>query len=243
MGPYHKFYIPQNDAAGMIAVMDRVGVADLAFSTHLAISADCRLGNRLTAQAVARYPERLIGQAVADPNRPEQIRAELTYLFDDCGFRAIKVAPDTHGHSIGGRGYAPAWEFAGERGCLFLVHTFHGSPLDDPQLLAPLAERYPNVPILAVHSGALTAGFTGAIGLAKAYPNIYLDVSGSYITGAWIKRMVREVGAEKVIFSSDIPFIDLRCGLGRVIYAGLDPLELALVLGGNARRLLNLTAN
>ena len=50
--------------------------------------------------------------------------------------------------------------------------------------------------------------------------------------------MVREAGAERVIFSSDIPFIDLRYGLGRVLFADLTPGEQALVLGGNIRRLL-----
>jgi predicted TIM-barrel fold metal-dependent hydrolase len=52
--------------------------------------------------------------------------------------------------------------------------------------------------------------------------------------------MVREVGADRVIFSSDIPFIDLRYGLGRVLFAPLTPEERALVLGGNIRRLLSL---
>ena len=51
---------------------------------------------------------------------------------------------------------------------------------------------------------------------------------------------VREAGAERVIFSSDIPFIDLRYCLGRVLFAGLNPAEQALVLGGNIRRLLKL---
>jgi len=45
-----------------------------------------------------------------------------------------------------------------------------------------------------------------------------------------------------VIFSSDIPFIDLRYSLGRVLNAGLTPAEQALVLGGNIRRLVGLAA-
>jgi len=35
--------------------------------------------------------------------------------------------------------------------------------------------------------------------------------------------MVRALGADRVIFSSDIPFIDLRYSLGRVLFAGLTP--------------------
>ncbi len=59
-----------------------------------------------------------------------------------------------------------------------------------------------------VHTGALPAAFEGAIRLAKEHANLYLDISGSFITGVWIRRMVAELGAERVIFSSDQPFID-----------------------------------
>ena len=235
LGPYRNFYIPENDAAGLVGVMDRCGVDRTCLSAHLAIGPDWIRGNRLTAEAVAAYPDRL-----ASPHEPDRIRAELTYLFDNLGFRAIKLHPDLASYPIGGDGYRPAWEFAAERGCFVLVHTFHGSRFCDPPVFGPLAERYPQVPIMLVHSGSQPAAFPGAIAVAQAHPNVYLDLSGSFITGWWITRLVRAVGADRVIFSSDIPFIDLRYGLGRVLFADLAPAEKALVLGGNIRRLLRL---
>ena len=87
----------------------------------------------------------------------------------------------------------------------------------------------------------MTTAFEGAIALAQQHANLYLDLSGSYITGPWIARMVREAGAERVIFSSDIPFIDLRYSLGRVVFAQLTAEEQKLVLGGNIRRLMGLS--
>lgn len=240
LGPYRNFYIPENDAAGLVRVMDRCGVARTCLSAHMALGPDWIRGNRLTAEALAAFPDRLVAQAVASPYEPERIRAEFTYLFDSLGFRAIKLHPDLAGYPIGGDGYRPAWEFAAERGCLVLVHTFHGSRFCDPPVFGPLAERYPQVPIMLVHSGSQPPAFPGAIAVAQAHPNLYLDLSGSFITGWWITRLVRAVGADRVIFSSDIPFIDLRYGLGRVLFADLAPAEKALVLGGNIRRLLGL---
>jgi predicted TIM-barrel fold metal-dependent hydrolase len=240
LGPYRNFYIPDPSAEGIVSILDRCGVSRASIASHLAIGPDWILGNRLTAEAVAEYPDRLIGHAVANPHQPELIRAELAYAFDELGLRAIKLHPDMAAYSILGEGYRPAWEFAAERGCLVLCHTYHGSRFCDPQVFGQLAERYPQVPVLLVHSGALTAGFEGAIRLVKQYPNLYLDLSGSFITGAWIARMVREAGADRVVFSSDIPFIDLRYGLGRVLTAGLAEAEARLVLGGNILRLLHL---
>jgi len=240
LGPYRNFYIPDPTAERIVRTMDLCGVSRACLASHVAIGPDWITGNRLTAEAVAAYPERLIGYAVANPHEPSQIRAELTHAFDDLGLRGIKLHPDLHAYPIDGKGYWPAWEFAAERGCPVLSHTFHGSPYCDPAAFGPVAERYPQVPIVLIHSGARTAAFEGAIALAKAHPNLYLDVSGSFITGRWITRMVREVGPDRVIFSSDIPFLDLRYSLGRVVFAPLTPEERKLVLGGNIRRLLRL---
>jgi len=240
VGPYRNFYIPNPSADSIVRTMDRCGVALACLSSNMAIGPDWVTGNRLTAEAVAAYPERLIGHAVANPNEPERIRSELTYAFDELGLQGIKLHPDLHAHPIGGEGYQPAWEFAAERGCLVLSHTFHGSRYCAPTAFGPLAERYPQVPIILLHSGSMTAAFEGAIALARQHANLYLDLSGSYITGPWIARMVSEAGAERVIFSSDIPFIDLRYSLGRVVFAQLTLEEQKLVLGGNIRRLMGL---
>ena len=240
LGPYFKFHIPNPDAAHMVQMMDRCGVSRTCLSSHMAVSADWKTGNRVTKEAVDAFPERLIGFVVVDPNAPGEILEELETAFDRWGFRGIKLVPDTHLHPIGGAGYRPVWDFAAERNCPVIVHTYHGSKFDDPTAFGPLAERHPEVNIMLVHSGALTAAFENAIALARRYPNLYLDISGSFITGPWIARMVRETGADRVIFSSDIPFIDLRYTLGKVVFALQDPGELALVLGGNFRRLLHI---
>jgi predicted TIM-barrel fold metal-dependent hydrolase len=238
LGPYRNFAIPDPGADAMVRLMDRCGVARLGISSHLAIGAEWITGNRMTADAVARHPDRLFGYAVPDPHQPGRIREELTHCFDRLGMVALKLHPDLAELPIGDPGYGPAWEFAAERGCLVLAHTFHASRFCDPSALRPLAERYPGLPILLVHSGAQTAAFPGAIALARACPNVYLDLSGSFITGPWIAALVREAGADRVVWSSDIPFIDLRYGLGRAAFARLDPEALRLVMGGNIKRLL-----
>ena len=76
--------------------------------------------------------------------------------------------------------------------------------------------------------------------MAQQHASLYLELCGSFTTGHWIKQMVAAVGADRVIYGSDFPFIDLRYALGRVVFAQLAPDALALLLGGNARRLLRL---
>lgn len=233
LGPYFKFHIPQNDGQGMVQAMDASGVDIACISSHLAISGDWKRGNLETLAATRKFPDRLKGHVVVNPNFPLDIKAELKRYILNEGFVAIKIVPDTHLCSILDHKYEPMWEFAAEHDVMVLSHTFHGSPYDDPQLFPELAERHPNVNILIVHSGALTAGFKGAIRIAQSYPNLFLDISGSYITSHWIERLVNEAGDEKVVYSSDIPFIDIRYGLGRVLYSKLSEFQKNRLLHDN----------
>ncbi|MEV4087614.1 amidohydrolase family protein, partial [Nonomuraea fuscirosea] len=76
------------------------------------------------------------------------------------------------------------------------------------------------------------------IEVALRRPGVILEVCGSFNSGADISRMVREVGADRVVYGSDFPFIDLRMSLGRVIFSDLAEQDRAAVLGGTMSRLL-----
>jgi len=52
---------------------------------------------------------------------------------------------------------------------------------------------------------------------------------------------VGELGAERVVFGSDFPFIDLRVSLGRTVFARLGTAERAAVLGGTAAALFGVS--
>jgi predicted TIM-barrel fold metal-dependent hydrolase len=52
-----------------------------------------------------------------------------------------------------------------------------------------------------------------------------------------LEQMVAGAGADRVLFGSDIPFVDPRGQLGRVAFARLPDDALRLIFGGNARRL------
>lgn len=240
VGPYRSMFIPNPTADSIVRVMDRCGISKACVASHLALGPDWVRGNRYTAEAIAEFPDRLVGYAVPDPHYPSQITAELRYTFDDLAFQGLKLHPDGHSYPVDGPGYSPAWEFAAERNCPVLSHTYRGSPHCELERFDIVANRYPIVPIILLHSGALAEAFEVAIALARQHSNIYLDVSGSFMTGVWIARIVQELGAERVIFSSDVPFIDLRFSLGRVLFAPLSRAEHELVLGGNIRRLLAL---
>lgn len=235
-GPYSLFFIPDAQPAAMVRVMDRSGVSTAVLSSHLAIQLDAREGNDATAAAVDAFPGRLLGYVVVNPWQDPV--AELERRAGDRRFAGIKLHPDLHHYRLTGPRYDGVWEFAARIGCPVLTHTWIGSAHSDLGLLAEVADRHPDVTLLAGHAGGTRPGADAAIEVARRHSNVVLEICGSLNHGADLERMVGELGAHRVVFGSDFPFLDLRCALGRVLFAQLDDAERAAVLGENMQRLL-----
>jgi predicted TIM-barrel fold metal-dependent hydrolase len=237
-GPWYDFYVPSSDCESMLRMMDRLGVSAVVLAPHLSVGPAVTEGNDLAIEWSRRYPRRIFGYAVPYPHQPlELIKAELNRALDS-GLVAIKIHPSTHNQPVFSDPYRVTWEVARERGTFILSHSWHGDSRCSPAALAEMAQQFPEVPVILGHSGGVPAGFEEAIALAKKQPNLYLDTCGSYVTGAWVRRFVAEVGAERVLYGSDMPFIDPRYSLGKVGLSGLTEEELRQVLGLSAKKLL-----
>jgi predicted TIM-barrel fold metal-dependent hydrolase len=235
LGPYSLFFIPEPDAATMVAVMDRTGTDVTVLAANRAIQQDAHLGNSQSLAAVDAYPDRIAAYAVINPwQEPER---ELERLAGDDRFVGIKVHPSLHRYPVTGARYASVWAFAESTGCPVLSHSEHQSPYDAPRLFEAVAERYPGTSIVLGHAGITPAGVDEAIAAARRYNSLWLEVCGSQMTGPLIRAMVDQVGSGRVLFGSDFPFIDQRMSLGRVVCAPLTESQRQDVLSGNARKL------
>jgi predicted TIM-barrel fold metal-dependent hydrolase len=239
VGPWYNFHMPRPDAATMLAVMDRCGARLAVVSSMIGIGPDAAAGNAEMVALVRAHPDRFAGYAVFNPHHPGSA-ADVASALDLPGVVGIKIHPDTHAYQVGEPDYAPAFELATRRAVPILTHTFADSPFCDPAMFDAVAARWPEARVILGHAGATDAGHRASIAVAQNHPNLYLELCGSFTTGLWIRRLVEAVGAERVIFGTDFPFIDFRYTLGRVVFAGLSEADTALILGGNARRLLNL---
>ena len=241
LGPTGGFYIPTPDAASMVKMMDRLGIAMTGISSHLAITSDYVRGNDLTAETVRRFPGRFFGYVVANPCYAENVLKELRRGYDALGLCAIKLHPTLHNFSVADACCDTIWRFADEREAVVLAHTWEGDDRCRPSLFAQLAEAHPRVSFLLGHSGGTPAGRREAVEVATAHENVYLEVCGSTLTSEELEHMVRQVGAERVIFGTDSPWLDPRFVLGKVAYADLSDEQLRSVMGDNVRQLLQLS--
>ena len=133
---------------------------------------------------------------------------------------------------------------ADEMGIPVTIHT--GGESWAPQTktfyakIEEMAIKYPKLPIIMEHMGYRYA-VDLAIELAKKYPNLYL---GTTIPPAcepiYVKKAVREVGAEKVVFGSNSPFALATLGVEGIRRLKLGKEDERLVFSGNFERIYRL---
>lgn len=238
LGPWGAFEIPERGSlASMLAVMDRVGVERVALSSHLAIAGDAREGNRLTLAAKDAAPARVWGYLVVSPHEAWDEAQPSSCLLVP-GVVGLKLHPETYAYPVTGEGYAPALAWAEAVGLPVLVHCQHGSPFCSPGMLGRVASRYPRLPLILGHMGVTPAGFREAVAVARDHPWVYLEICGSHMTADWLAWTVARVGVERVVFGSDVPFIDLRYSVGRVAMAQLGEEAERRILRDNFLRLV-----
>jgi predicted TIM-barrel fold metal-dependent hydrolase len=125
---------------------------------------------------------------------------------------------------------------------------FIAAPLRDYQ---NIAREHPRVTFIFAHWGGLLPLLALNPAVKADLHNVYYDTSASpLLYDARVYRQVADaVGAERILFGSDFPLRvfpreqtepDFTRMLDEVKQSGLTKPELALVLGGNARKLLGL---
>jgi len=240
MGYWHNFNIPARTATDMVRLMDRAGIRSIVAGGHAGIGPDFRLGNDEVLAGMREFPGRIHGYCCVNPHYPAcEMRDELSRCFD-AGMIAVKIHPSMHGYPVDGEGYRPAWEFANERGCCLLSHTCVGDGNCGIGMFEKPARDFPNVNVILGHSGFGYEGARQCIELASKCPNVYLDITASTFYTGLVERMVKGVGPERVLFGTDLPFIDCRGQVGRMAFSDLDAEQLELILGANARRLFGI---
>jgi predicted TIM-barrel fold metal-dependent hydrolase len=194
-------------------------------------------GNSDTAELVATNPDRFIGFAFVSPVMPERMVPELERAIDQLGFLGIKLYPPFTNINLNEPAWFPIYEFANERRLPLIWHT--GIEAEAmPCYVAEVAKRFPRANFICGHSGNCPPMRRMAIDAARECENVFLETCSTFRTPGAIEQLVDEAGADRVLFGSDLPLMDPRSQIGKIITADIDDAAKRLVLGGNAARLL-----
>lgn len=193
--------------------------------------------NEEVHRAHVDFPDRLIPFCLVNPYDGEKAIAEIRRCVEERGFKGIKLHPTLHGYPLDDHALVdPIFRLADDLGVLVTSHGA-GDLLNHPAQFAEMAGTFPTVPLLMVHMGYFW--LTGrAIEASRSHANLYLDCSRVPI---WeVCNAVSALGAEKVVWGTDAPFVDYEWEFKKMRRSTPSIEGYGLVVGGNIARLLNL---
>lgn len=230
VGAHKPFQLGAYDADGVAETCRRMNVAGAVVSSLPSMASDWRWGNDEVADAVKRHPGLLWGYAVPTPFYED---CDLTPYLDLPGFVAIKVHGNFQADTpLNDPRFFPAYELADKRGLPVLFHAWMPSEV---QAAADVAKRYPNANIILGHSGMTARDY--AVAAAKEYDNIFIDTAISSTYDNTIELLVDKVGADRVVYGSDIAFFDCIHTMGKIALAKISDTDKEKIFGLNAKKL------
>jgi aminocarboxymuconate-semialdehyde decarboxylase len=133
-----------------------------------------RAFNRILADHVARYPDRMLALGTVPLQAPAQAAQELAFAVQELGMVGAEIASNVVGVTLDQAGLDPFWEAANELRCIILLHPYDvlrgvdlsryflenmlGRPAESTVAIAHLLfsgilERYPDLVLMMVHGG------------------------------------------------------------------------------------------
>ncbi len=197
-------------AEEMVAMMDRAGVQ------KVMLAAWHRPGmwvmsNDEIAEFVRQFPDRFVGVAAVNLEKPVEAVRELERAVHDLGFKALRVVPWLWKLPPNDKLYYPLYVKCIELGIPFCTQVGHTGPLMPSETGRPVpyldevALTFPELTIVAGHIGHPWTD--EMIGVAWKHENVYIDTS-AYAPRYYPPQLLhymRTYGQAKVLFGTNFP--------------------------------------
>jgi predicted TIM-barrel fold metal-dependent hydrolase len=255
LGYCSNFYMPDVTHEKMIEIMDICGIKNICTSHIVGLyTHNIEFALEESLEAVRKFPGRIFAYAIYDPFLQKESLRFIEKYINVKGFVGIKIHPAMHEYPLDGKNYGPLWEFADEKNLVVLSHTWDATPQNtypfevvpaqeyaQPKLVDSIARRYRGLKILLGHGGGHYYGQLQAVDMAKRHENVYIDICGEAKGFGVVEWLVKEIGAEKILYASDFNWIDPRGHIGRVLGADISVEDKERILYRNANEMFDFT--
>jgi predicted TIM-barrel fold metal-dependent hydrolase len=233
---------PAERMAQLVEIADRVGVERLCVYMGQPWATDpspdeFRKQNDFVLEAIEHWHHRAFGFVYLNPKHEDESLRELDRCVKDGPMVGVKLwvavrCNDPRLDSIIRR--------AAELKAVIFQHTWFksgGNPAGEstPDDVAALAGRHPAVPLICGHTGG---NWELGIRAVRAHKNVLIDTAGSDPTAGFVEMAVRELGADRVIYGSDVGGRSFASQIGKVASADLSDTDRNKIFRGNLRKLL-----
>jgi hypothetical protein len=231
--------------AQIVAAMDAAGIQ------KLMLSAWHRPGqwiyhNDDVAAMVAQFPDRFVGVAAVNLEKPVEAVRELERAVKQLGFKALRVVPWLWNRPPNDKFYFPLYVKCIELDIPFCTQVGHTGPLMPSETGRPIpyldevALTFPELKIVGGHIGYPWTD--EMIGLAWKHENVFIDTS-AYLPRYYPPQLlhyIKTYGQDKVLFGTNFPQLSLEKCVQQVYELGLPEAVQARFFGTNAQRVFKL---
>src|SRR5262245_40294060 len=232
---------PEARLGNMLEYADRMGIARLCVFMGMEWSYDplpekLRQDNDQVLQAIRAFPDRAFGFVYLNPKHTQASLDELNRCVRDGPMVGVKLWVAQHCNAPE---LDPLIARATELKAVVFQHTWlkitgnlpgESTPFD----LAELAARHPDATLICGHSGG---DWERGLRVIRPHKNVSADLGGGDPTAGFTEMAVREFGAERVIYGSDVGGRSFASQLAKVFGADIPESAKQLILGENLKRL------
>jgi uncharacterized protein len=233
---------PEEKMAEMVRYADRMGIDRLCvfmgypFDTNPSPET-LRAQNNQVLQAISHWGHRAAGFVYLNPNHLETSLDELNRCVRDGPMVGVKLWVAERASA---RALDPIVERAAALKAVIFQHTWFktGGNLpgeSTPMDIVELAHRHPTVSLICGHSGG---NWEIGIRTIRGVKNLYSDLAGSDPTAGYTEMALRELGAERIIYGSDVGGRSFASQIAKVKGAAIAESARRLILGDNLYRLM-----
>jgi len=230
------------DDCKLIKAADNLGIDQLCCSiltrSQPATADGFRECNQWMAEAMRRFPGRVLGYCYVNPGYGQEALEEIRRCIEGRGFVGVKLYNE---YTCTEPVVFPTVELAIELGVPILHHAGHAHyfPEEQPRIsdgghLAELARRYPQAMLICAHVCG-GGDWEWTIKALRGAPSVLLDTSGSVTDEGVVEMAAQVLGVDRLVFGCDM---SMTAAVGRIRAANLSVPDKEKILGGNLAKLL-----
>lgn len=163
--------------------------------------------------------------------------------IEEFGFAGVKLNGAQNAYNIDGPEAMKVAEQIAKLNGIIAFHIGVDQPdFTNPRRAAYVAKAFPEMPVLMVHMGGAGSPDCSDLVIEVAKENPNMTLIGSAIDSSKVENAIKELGSNRVMFGSDIPFADLNQCISNYhnMLSAFDEKTAQDVLWNNAVRLFKL---
>jgi uncharacterized protein len=251
MGKYSSSFINDSYEDNAVSTIRKLNFKKI-IVTHTSFFFDLEIGIKDTLEIIKKNEDLTYAYILYNPNYIEKSLSIINkYFSGDSSLTkniiGIKMHPEDHQCSIDDSRYENLWKAASEKNIPILSHTWNpnvasrNQKFADALLFEKIANRYPELKIILGHAGAKDYYYFEVIKMLKRCrsKNVFVDTAGDIFYSGMIELFTNEVGSERVLFGTDIPWCDPLYQLINIINADISAKDRENIFYNNAARIFD----